>query len=55
MEQFLWCPLLYSLYVIPLNTFLNGGGLNTAITNVRERLYDLLVANAKVWTQLGHI
>jgi hypothetical protein len=50
MEQFLWCPFFYSLYVIPLSTFLNGGGLVDAQQDVRAKLYDLLVANAKLWT-----
>jgi hypothetical protein len=50
LEQFVWCPVLYSLYVIPLSAALNGAGASALPSEVRERIGPLLIANAKVWT-----
>lgn len=49
-EQFFWCPIIFSLYVIPLSAALNGAGVRTLPGEVREQLGPLLLANAKVWT-----
>ena len=50
LEQFVWCPLLYSLYLIPLSAVLNGAMLRDVPGEVRRRVGPLLIANAKVWT-----
>jgi len=50
LEQFVWCPLLYSLYLIPMGALLNGGDLNSAWRDVQTKLLSLLEANAKLWT-----
>jgi len=49
-EQFLWCPIVYSLYLIPMSTLLNGGSPKDAVSTVRRELGGLLVKNAQVWT-----
>lgn len=50
LEQFVWCPLLYSLYLIPLSAALNGAPAADLPREVRTRIGPLLIANAKVWT-----
>ena len=50
LEQFVWCPALYSFYVIPLSALQNGGRVSDLPTEVRMKLGPLLIANAKVWT-----
>jgi len=50
MEQFVWCPVLFALYIIPLSACLNGASLSELPAEVRKRLGPLLIANAKVWT-----
>ena len=49
-EQFLWCPIVYSLYLIPTSILLNGGALSEVAAEVRQKLPALLVDNAKVWS-----
>lgn len=49
-EQFLWCPFLYCLYLIPLSSLLNGAALADIPLEIRKRIGPLLIANAKVWT-----
>ena len=49
-EQFLWCPLLFAVYLIPLSALLNGAPVAQLPSEVRKRLGPLLIANAKVWT-----
>uniref|UniRef100_A0A7S4AYH8 Uncharacterized protein n=1 Tax=Chrysotila carterae TaxID=13221 RepID=A0A7S4AYH8_CHRCT len=49
-EQFLWCPLVYSAYLIPCKVLLDGGTPADVVSQVREKLGSLLLANAKVWT-----
>ena len=49
-EQFLWCPILFALYIIPLSAALNGAPVAQLPAEVRKRLGPLLIANAKVWT-----
>lgn len=50
MEQFLWCPLVFSVFEIPVSTLLNGGSFSTIPKEVDSKLNVLLINNAKVWT-----
>lgn len=50
LEQCLWCPLLFSVYIIPLSACLNGASLSEVPSEISKRLGPLLIANAKVWT-----
>mmetsp|Transcript_8329 Transcript_8329/g.12828 ORF Transcript_8329/g.12828 Transcript_8329/m.12828 type:complete len:341 (-) Transcript_8329:19-1041(-) len=50
MEQFLWCPVVYGMFEIPLATLLNGGTIQSIPTEINTKLQGLLVSNAKVWT-----
>lgn len=50
LEQFVWCPVLFSLYFIPVSTLLNGGRIEDVSGQVSRSLNGLLIANAKVWT-----
>lgn len=50
MEQFLWCPLVYGTFEIPIATLLNGGDVASIQGEVKGKLNGLLVSNAKVWT-----
>ena len=49
-EQFVWCPILFSVYIIPLSSLLNGAPAADLPGEVRKRIGPLLIANAKVWT-----
>ena len=49
-EQFVWCPILFAAYIIPLSAVLNGATAAELPDEVRKRLGPLLIANAKVWT-----
>mmetsp|Transcript_24643 Transcript_24643/g.50906 ORF Transcript_24643/g.50906 Transcript_24643/m.50906 type:complete len:322 (+) Transcript_24643:166-1131(+) len=50
MEQFLWCPLVYGTFEIPVSTLMNGGEPSSIRGEVKNKLNGLLVSNAKVWT-----
>ena len=53
LEQFVWCPLVYGTFEIPISTIMNGGRSVTVGSIKREvdaKLNGLLVSNAKVWT-----
>lgn len=50
MEQFLWCPLVYGTFEIPVSTLMNGGEPSGIKGEVESKLNGLLVSNAKVWT-----
>lgn len=50
MEQFIWCPLVYGTFEIPVSTLLNGGAPASIGGEIRTKLNGLLVSNAKVWT-----
>lgn len=55
LEQFVACPIIYTLWDIPLPARV-GGTPNRAIPKVvRSKLGPLLVANAKVWTPVNAI
>lgn len=49
-EQFLWCPIVFGTFEIPVSTILNGGGLSSVKKEVDSKLGDLLISNAKIWT-----
>jgi len=49
-EQFLWCPIVFGLFEIPVSTFLNGGDLSSVKKEVDSKLGSLLISNAKIWT-----
>ncbi len=50
LEQFLWCPIVYSGWELPVSTLLNGGDFSTIKKEVSSKVGDLLIMNAKVWT-----
>ena len=50
LEQFLWCPLVYGTFEIPVSTLMNGGRLGSVRGEINSKLNGLLVSNAKVWT-----
>jgi len=49
-EQFIWCPIVFGAFDIPVSTLLNGGSLTSVQKEVNSKLNGLLVSNAKVWT-----
>ena len=49
-EQFLWCPIVFGCFEIPVSTLLNGGDLSSVKKEVESKLGRLLLSNAKVWT-----
>lgn len=50
LEQFIWCPLVYGMFEIPVSTLMNGGSLGSIKKEVDAKLDGLLLSNAKVWT-----
>jgi hypothetical protein len=50
LEQFVWCPLVFGTFEIPVATLLNGGSLGSVPAEIRAKLRGLLVSNATVWT-----
>ena len=50
LEQFAWCPIFFTVYLIPFSTILNGGSPSNIPNEVKDKLASLLVSNAKVWT-----
>jgi len=49
-EQFLWCPIVFGFFEIPVSTLLNGGDLSSVKKEVDSKLGSLLISNAKIWT-----
>jgi len=49
-EQFIWCPIVFGTFDIPISTLMNGGSFSTVQKEVDSKLGGLLVSNAKVWT-----
>jgi len=49
LEQFLGCPLIYGLFDLPIATLLNGASPKQIPYEVRDKLGDMLVENAKMW------
>jgi len=50
MEQFLWCPIVYGTFEIPVSTLMNGGQVGDIKDQVDAKLDGMLISNAKVWT-----
>jgi hypothetical protein len=50
LEQFVWCPLMYSVWDIPFPMLLRGDDLREIPQNVQAAIGNLLIDNAKVWT-----
>lgn len=49
-DQFVWAPLAFGSYDIPMATLLNGGSIKTVPSEVRTKLGGVLMSNALVWT-----
>ena len=49
-EQFVTCPLIYGLWEVPISTLLNGSPIARITYEVKDKLGDMLIENAKVWT-----
>ena len=49
-EQFIWCPIVFGLWEIPMATLLNGAPPSRISFEIRSKLNSMLVENAKVWT-----
>ena len=48
--RFLWCPIVFGCFEIPVSTLLNGGDLSSVKKEVDSKLGSLLLSNAKIWT-----
>lgn len=53
LEQMFVCPLMYTFWDIPIPALLSGSPLRTIPAQVQNKLGDLLIANAKVWTPVN--
>ncbi len=50
LEQFLVCPILFSVWDIPVTSLMRGSPVGRLPDQIRQKLFPLLAANAKVWT-----
>jgi hypothetical protein len=50
LEQFVFCPIIYGIWEIPVSTLLNGAPPSRIQYEVKDKLGDMLIENAKVWT-----
>lgn len=50
LEQFLFSPIVFGTWDIPIATLLNGANINAIPSEVRNKLGGLLWSNAMVWT-----
>jgi hypothetical protein len=50
LEQFLFCPLVFGLWEIPMGALLNGARPESIPGTITSKLGFLLVENAKLWT-----
>ena len=50
LEQFVMIPVYFSLYLIPISTLQNGESLRQVPAAIGEKLPDLFISNAKLWT-----
>ncbi len=50
LEQFLVCPILFSVWDIPVTSLMRGSPVERLPDHIRQKLLPLLMANAKVWT-----
>lgn len=55
LEQFLVCPILFSVWDIPVTSLMRGSPVERLPDHIRQKLLPLLVANAKVWTLVNVI
>lgn len=55
MEQFLACPVIYSLWDVPVPALLAGTPVSKIPSLIKEKVPDLLIENAKVWTMANVI
>ena len=53
LEQFVMCPIIYGLWELPVIALLSGSPVRSLPFQVKSKLPDLLVANAKVWTPVN--
>mmetsp|Transcript_13325 Transcript_13325/g.25007 ORF Transcript_13325/g.25007 Transcript_13325/m.25007 type:complete len:366 (-) Transcript_13325:84-1181(-) len=49
-EQFITCPIIYGFWEIPMSTLLNGAPASRITYEVKDKLFNMLFENAKVWT-----
>jgi len=49
-DQFVWSPLAFGFYDIPMATLLNGADIKAIPSEIRAKLGGLLMSNALVWT-----
>ena len=49
-DQFVACPIIYGLWEIPVSTALNGAPVSRIPYEIKDKLGNLLIENAKVWT-----
>jgi len=50
LEQFLVCPIVFSLWDIPVTAVMRGTTIEQVPAQIQEKLKPLLLANAKAWT-----
>jgi hypothetical protein len=55
MEQFLICPILFTLWDIPITSIMSGTEVKQIPKQIDDKLIPLLTANAKVWTLVNII
>ena len=55
MEQFLICPILFTLWDIPITSVMRGTEVKQIPKQIDDKLIPLLTANAKVWTLVNVI
>ena len=53
LEQFVACPLIYSLWDIPFPMIMNGAPVESVPGQVKQKIGPLLTENAKVWCVLN--
>jgi len=49
-DQFIWAPLAFGTYDIPVATLLNGASISRVPSEIRSKLGGMLLSNAIVWT-----
>lgn len=54
-EQFLWAPIFFGVYFLPLTGLLKGKDAEGIVQEVKEEIIPTLWANAQVWTFLNII
>lgn len=49
-EQIFVCPIIYGMWEIPVSTILNGAPISRIPFEIKDKLVDMLVESAKIWT-----